>query len=159
MLGIDNSPAALTLAREWLQLGGVDAGLIRADMRRPLPLPDACVDGLLSTQVIHHALLATVRGTARELSRILRPGGLLFVSVPLGTEPEEPFVEVEPATFVPTTGPEQGLPHHIFTPQTLYELFPAFKLLELDEIGGRILTLLAVRLPATQGPEDAGREP
>ena len=145
VIGIDNSPTALGLTREWLTHEGLRAQLARADMRRPLPLPAACCDGVVSTQVIHHALLAIVRGTARELGRILRPGGVLFVSVPLGTDPEDTFEEVEPGTFVPTSGSELGLPHHIFTPEDLCALFPAFAVEELYSIDDRILTLLAVR--------------
>lgn len=164
LLGVDNSPMGLGLTRGWLKHEGLTAGLVQADMRRPLPLCAGGFDGLLSTQVIHHAQLDTVRATAREISRILRPGGVLFVSVPGELDPDETFVQIEPATFVPTSGPEKGLPHHIFTPEELRSIFPDFSVVELDQIDGRNIMLLGVRhLPAPHvgaglgGIHDAGR--
>jgi SAM-dependent methyltransferase len=159
VIGVDNSRTALNLSRQWLQHEGLRARLARAGMRRTLPLSDGVCDGLVSTQVIHHARLATVRGTARELSRILRPGGILFVSVPSGTDPEDTFDEVELGTFVPTSGSELGLPHHIFSAEELRTLFLDFTVLESDHIDGRILTLLAVRGPGLHGPAAAANCP
>jgi len=159
VIGIDNSPEALSLSREWLAQEGLPALLALADMRRPLPLPSGICDGVVSTQVIHHALLDTVRGTAREIHRILRPGGVLFVSVPSGTDPEDTFLEVEPGTFVPTGGDEMGLPHHIFSPEELASLFPGYTVLELDQVGGRIWTLLAIRPPGRRRSANAARRP
>lgn len=146
-IGIDRSPTGLRLAREWLDQEGLEAWLVLADVRRPLPLADAAWDALISTQVIHHALLSVVQGTAREISRILRPRGVLFVSVPSRADPEDACVEVKPGTFVPIRGSEAGLPHHIFSPEALAGLFPGFTILELYEIGDRMLTLLAIRSP------------
>jgi SAM-dependent methyltransferase len=156
VLGIDNSPTALRMSRQWLVEDGLDAALLLADMRLPLPLRSGACEAVLSTQVIHHALLETVRATARELCRILRPGGLLFVSVPLNPDPEDTFEAVEAGTLVPTSGPEKGLPHHFFEPDELCSLFPDLTILELDQIGGRILTLLGVR---HQPAPEPGRDP
>jgi len=145
VIGLDNSPKALSLSREWLTQEGLPARLVLADIRRPLPLRAGWCDALVTTQVIHHARLATVQGTAHEMARLLRPGGVLFVSVPSRTDPGETFTEVEPGTFVPTGGDEAGLPHHIFTAEGLAALFPGYTVLELDHIGGQIWTLLAIR--------------
>jgi len=159
VIGIDNSPTALRLARTWLAHEGLRARLALADMRRPLPLRDGAWDALVSTQVIHHALRDTVRGTAREIRRILRPGGVLFVSVPSGMDPDETFRQVEPGTFVPTSGDEAGLPHHIFSAEELSLLFPGCTVLELDQIGGRIWALLAVRRLGHRRPAGAAGRP
>jgi SAM-dependent methyltransferase len=145
VIGIDSSPAALNLSREWLTHEGLCARLARADMRQPLPLSGGVCDAVISTQVIHHALLATVRGTAREITRILRPGGVLFVSMPSGMDTEDTFQEIEPGTFVPISGREAGLPHHIFSAEELESLFSGYTVLEADLIDERIRTLLAIR--------------
>lgn len=152
VLGVDSSPTALGMSRKWLEQEGLLAGLAQVDIRRPLPLYAGSFDGLVSTQVIHHARLETVRATAREISRILRPGGLLFVSVPGELDSDETFAQIEPATFVPTSGPEKGLPHHIFTPEELCSVFPGFAVVELYVIDGRILTLLGVRQQSAATP-------
>ncbi len=139
--GVDNSAAGLQLTLSWLATEGLSAGLALSDVRRPLPFGNATFDAVLSTQVIHHALLETVRGTAREIGRLIRPGGLLFVSVPLGREPDQEYEEIEPGTIVPLDGPEKGLPHHIFAPHELPGLFPGFRPLELS-VRGEVVTLL-----------------
>jgi len=146
MTGLDNSPTALSMSREWAVAEGLAAGLVRADMRVPLPVPSAAFDALVSTQVIHHALLATVRRTAAEIGRVVRPGGMLYVTVPLEPDPEDEFEAIEAGTLVPVTGSERGLPHHFFTPDELRSILPAFRFLEERILGERILALLGVRI-------------
>jgi len=146
MTGLDNSPTALSMSREWAVAEGLAAGLVRADMRVPLPVPSAAFDALVSTQVIHHALLATVRRTAAEIGRVVRPGGMLYVTVPLEPDPEDEFEAIEAGTLVPVTGSERGLPHHFFTPDELRSVLPAFRFLEERILGERILALLGVRI-------------
>jgi tellurite methyltransferase len=143
--GLDNAPAGLNLARQWLDQEHLSAPLVLADMRQPLPFGDETFDGLLSTQVIHHAVLAIVIGTAREIDRVLKPGGVLFVTVPVGKKSAGRSTEIEPNTFVPLTGPEVGLPHHIFKPGELQELFPRFQVLDLSIRGGKVIALLALK--------------
>jgi SAM-dependent methyltransferase len=69
--GTDISPTGLRMTRDWLVEEGLVAGVVLADMRRPLPFCDGAFEGLLSTQVIHHAPIAAVRGTIREIWRVL----------------------------------------------------------------------------------------
>ncbi|MGH9058271.1 MAG: class I SAM-dependent methyltransferase [Acidimicrobiales bacterium] len=45
-----------------------------------LPLPDACVDRIIAAEVLEH--IPTDRLAIGELSRVLRPGGTMAVSVP-----------------------------------------------------------------------------
>jgi SAM-dependent methyltransferase len=145
VFGLDNSCTALRMTREWLAQEGLAAHLGRADMRQPLPMPAGALDALVSTQVIHHALLDTVRNTAADLGRVVRPGGMLFVTVPLQPDDEDTFEEIEPGTLVPVTGSEKGLPHHFFTPDELRSILPAFRILEERTLGDRILALFGVR--------------
>ena len=72
--GSDNAPTALKLTRQWLKQAGLTADLVLSDMRQPLPFRDNSFDALLSAQVIHHALLAAVLDTAREIERVVRTG-------------------------------------------------------------------------------------
>lgn len=51
-----------------------------------IPLPDACVDVVMSTQVIEH--ITDHETAAAELCRILKPGGHAVITVP---RPPEPF--------------------------------------------------------------------
>jgi SAM-dependent methyltransferase len=145
MTGLDNSPTALRLTGEWAAAERLEAALVRADMRAPLPLAEACFDALVTTQVIHHARLAGVRRTAAEIGRVVRPGGMLFITVPLTPDPDDEFEAIEPGTLVPITGRERGLPHHFFTSDELRTILPQFRVLQERLLGERILALLATR--------------
>jgi SAM-dependent methyltransferase len=144
-VGLDNAPAGLDLARQWLEQEPLTAPLVLADMRQPLPFPDEVFDGLLSTRVIHHARLAIILRTASEIARVLKPGGVLFVTVPAGKKSKGGSEEIEPHTFIPLTGFEKGLPHHIFSAEELQALFPQFEVLDLSLREAKEITLLAVK--------------
>jgi SAM-dependent methyltransferase len=141
----DNSPAALCLTRHWLAEQSLSAKLVLTDSRQTLPFRTGAFDGLLTTQVIHHAKLAVVRGTAAEISRVVRPGGLLLVTVPANVKSDGESVEIERNTFVPLTGSEKGFPHHIFTPEELCDSFESFRTFEVAVLGGVVIALLGVR--------------
>jgi SAM-dependent methyltransferase len=150
--GLDNAPTALRLAQKWLQEEQLEADLILSDMCQPLPFENESFDAVLSTQVIHHALLATVIGTAREIQRIVRPGGYIFISVPArkAIEADSPAPnEIEPNTFIPTSGSEKGLPHHLFAPDELRGIFPQFETLDLRVIDDQIMALTALKKSRT----------
>jgi SAM-dependent methyltransferase len=81
MTGFDASTAMLQLARRRL---GAGAGLLVADLSRPLPFPDATFDDVVASLVLHY--LEDWGPALAELRRILKPGGRLIVSV------DHPFV-------------------------------------------------------------------
>lgn len=145
--GLDNSPTALALAREWLAREALAADLFQADTRVRLPLTDQAFEALVSSQVIHHARLAQVLGAIAEIERVLKPGGLLLVSVPyyrpMAEMDEEMNAseEIEHHTFVPRQGPEMGLPHHLFTPEEFAAAFPGFEIVALQRHGKKVLAL------------------
>jgi SAM-dependent methyltransferase len=145
-VGLDISSTGLALTRAWLQEECLPGALVNADARRALPFATESFDGLLSTQVIHHARLAEVRLTIAEIWRVLTRRGIAFVTVAGRLHPGEPYEEIEPGTFVPLSGPEQGLPHHIFSEQGLRSELQAF---QIDEISyraeGRVLAAWLTR--------------
>jgi SAM-dependent methyltransferase len=53
---------------------------IVVDPEQSWPIPDASVDGVLSTQVLEH--VARLPITLAEMARVLRPGGALVLTVP-----------------------------------------------------------------------------
>jgi SAM-dependent methyltransferase len=104
--GIDNAIAVLTSTQHRLEDAGLTAHLVQRDIFDALPFADAFFDAIISVQVIHHARSAQIAALIDEMARILKAGGLLFVTVPhlqnLGTH----FQQIE-----------AGLPHHYFTPR------------------------------------------
>lgn len=146
--GMDNAPTALKMTRQWLGEDRLDAALVLADMRQPLPFADGAFDAVLSSDVIHHALLDTVMETAREIERLVRPAGMIQLSVPLRRDhlkDSREFDEIETNTFVPTVGMEKGLPHHFFTPDEFRAIFPGFQVMELEVIDECVIVLQALR--------------
>lgn len=141
--GLDISPTGLRLTREWVDEEGLEADLVLADMREPLPFRDDIFDGVLSTQVIHHARIAGVRRAISEIGRVLDSGGAAFVTVS-GRKDEQESEEIEPGTIVPLTGPEKGLPHHIFSEKALKKEFRDFHLMDVSvRAEGKVLVIVA----------------
>lgn len=131
--GMDNAPQGLAMTRHWLQAEGLDAELRLGDMLDRYPFEDSTFDAVLSISVIHHARLAQVQAVIAEIWRVLKPGGLAFIAVPWRDRVESgesDAEEIEPDTFVPLEGSEKGLPHHMFTEDTLRQAFGAFEILE-----------------------------
>ncbi len=142
VFGLDNSIEAIKASRAWLAEEKLEANLRVHDMKDCLPFDDRFFDAAVSVQVIHHARIATITHTVRELTRVLRPGGFLFVTVPTMRNQGTQFEEIEENTLVPLDGPEKGLPHHYFTPQELRGLFSSFDVqaIEIDNVEHYCLT-------------------
>lgn len=75
---IDLTSAAVVIARHSLQLFGLAGTVVEGDAEN-LPFRDASFDGVASHGVIHHT--PDTAKCVREISRILRPGGIAVVSV------------------------------------------------------------------------------
>ncbi len=131
VFGLDNSPEALKATHRWLADEGLEADLRLQDMTEKLPYQDGFFDAALCVQVIHHADMATISRVVGEISRVLKKGGYLFVTVPTLRNQAETFEQLEPNTFVPLDGPEKGLPHHYFTPEELREVFGGYDIVDI----------------------------
>ncbi|HSR48698.1 MAG TPA: class I SAM-dependent methyltransferase [Anaerolineales bacterium] len=149
--GLDLAPTGLRLAARWLDEESLRAPLVLSDARLPLPVRGAAFDGLLSTQVIHHGTLATIRAAVREVRRVVRPGGLVFITVPHRLDGDVSHEEIEPGTFVPRSGIEEGVPHHIFSPQELQAEMDGFRPIEVAPRGPVVLAFLGIREPDVAG--------
>jgi ubiquinone/menaquinone biosynthesis C-methylase UbiE len=82
----------LDVARDGLRAAEVGPGLrVLAGSALYLPLPDACVDAVVTLDVLQHLPLggADIRAL-REMRRVLRAGGLLFVRANAQSLPHAP---------------------------------------------------------------------
>jgi SAM-dependent methyltransferase len=137
MTGFDSSSHALALCRKWLEAEGLNADIREHRMELKFPYTDASFDAVISTQVIHHNLLKDILFTISEIERIIRPGGLIFITVPvLDENPKKSkgdwcLRELERGTYVPESGNESGILHHYFTEDELLDAFNGFEPLEV----------------------------
>ena len=78
VVGIDNSPAMLEVARKNLRaLGASNVDLVVGEASL-LPLEDGAVDAAFANMVLHHA--EDPEQMLREMSRIVRPGGTVAIT-------------------------------------------------------------------------------
>lgn len=135
--GFDAAPNALTMAQEWLQEEKLVASLKEHLMEKPFPYVDDFFDAVISIQVIHHNLMINIKKTISEIERVLKPGGLLFVTFPIlhpGPVKNKRYwklVKIEEGTYIPQKGIESGIPHHYFTLEEIPEVFSSFKILSI----------------------------
>ncbi len=114
-----------------------------------LPFADESFDAIISVRVIHHNRLALIQKTVQEMRRVLKPHGLIWITVPVpkGHDATDGR-EIEPGTWVPTSGIEKGLPHHLFTEDELQKLFQHFTILELQKFMLSHFSVLVEKPPA-----------
>jgi len=79
--GIDISPQGIKIAREWLKKEKLKANLKVGDVYKKLPYQNDFFDAIISTQALHHNKIENIRKLIKEIERILKPGGLIFVTV------------------------------------------------------------------------------
>ena len=78
VVGIDNSPAMLEVARKNLRaLGASNVDLVVGEASL-LPLEDGAVDAAFANMVLHHA--EDPEAMLREMARIVRPGGTVAIT-------------------------------------------------------------------------------
>jgi ubiquinone/menaquinone biosynthesis C-methylase UbiE len=78
VVGIDNAPAMLEVARENLRaLGASNVDLVVGEVAR-LPLEENAVDAAFANMVLHHA--EDPEATIREMARVARPGGTVAIT-------------------------------------------------------------------------------
>jgi ubiquinone/menaquinone biosynthesis C-methylase UbiE len=78
VVGIDNAPAMLEMARENLQaLGASNVELVLGEATL-LPLEEGVVDAAFANMVLHHA--EDPKAMLREMARVVRPGGTMAIT-------------------------------------------------------------------------------
>ncbi len=133
--GMDASPKALEMANKWLIEENEKAELHLDRIEHKFPYEDKFFDAIISIQVIHHNLMKDIIFTVREIERILKKDGVIFLTFPVlgtGSKLEKwELKEIEKGTYIPQKGQEKGLPHHFFTIEEINQVFNSFNLLEI----------------------------
>ena len=134
VIGVDPSSNALQKLRKQLKKLHLNARLIKGKFQS-IPMPDNSIDALISVQVLNHGTEKEVKKGIYEIARVVRPKGLIFITVPgriANGKVRYCLVrtaqKIEERTFVPTQGNEIGQPHFIYNKKLLFKHFQKFKI-------------------------------
>ena len=151
--GVDCDARVLELGKARLANSAppaVASNLVQADLSR-LPFAHGSFDLVVSVNVINHGDAATFRDYCRELDRVLKTGGHLFIY----TSPREAGErvrlpqtrELEPGTLVDIATPDGAMVHHFPTPAELREQFPRFAVHRWETVWAPIPFMGNVEMP------------
>ena len=133
--GLDYSKKGISSARILLMKKSLDAKLSVADAFSSLPYPDNFFDAVISIQVLSHSGEKGILNAISEINRVLRPKGIVFVTVPgriSNNKVRECLVraakKIAPNTYVPTKGSEIGLVHFIYNKKIILKHYSLFKI-------------------------------
>jgi SAM-dependent methyltransferase len=151
--GVDCDAQVLGLLKKRLKDAGLAAAgpyLAQADLNR-LPFRPGAFDLVVSIKVINHGYAATFRDYCRELDRVLKPGGRLFIMVSPFEFAEQVRLpqtrELEPGTLVDIATPDGTLVHHFPTPAELRDQFPRYQVHRWETIQTTISFMENVEMP------------
>jgi SAM-dependent methyltransferase len=131
--GLDSSRKAVVITKGLLakEKGKTERAVVASFAE--IPFSNNWFDAVLSIQTLQHGNETEVRRGISEITRVLKPDGLLFVTLPgRYAHGRERYClvttarQVEERTFVPTQGEEIGTPHHIFNKPMLLRYFSDF---------------------------------
>jgi SAM-dependent methyltransferase len=144
--GIDIAPEGIKIAKDWLKEENLKANLKVGDIYKKLPYQNNFFDAIISIQTLHHARIEKIRRLIKEMERILRPGGLIFVTVRRALRvkgwkknkivihrwkwkrKKVKYKVIGPRIYVPVEGGEKGLLHFCFNKELIKKEFESFKI-------------------------------
>lgn len=142
VIAFDLATMALKRAKTFIAEGshsqGVDVSKVhqyRGDMFESYPLQTASIDAAVAIQALYHGYREDLEKALLELSRVIKPGGLLIATFSknkeraglprkgedTGTTPQ--LLKVADKTFMPLSGREARMPHFYPDEDDLRELF------------------------------------
>jgi ubiquinone/menaquinone biosynthesis C-methylase UbiE len=136
--GIDIALKGIKITKDWLKKEKSRANLKVGNIYKKLPYPNNFFDALISTQTLHHNTINNIRKLIKEIERVLRDDGFLFITViRKGSKKEIPKEKmwkmkfIAPRTFVPLSHDEKGLIHCWFNKKLLRKEFNNFKIYDI----------------------------
>lgn len=136
IIGIDNSPSALKLAKNVLvelNLTG-RVRLLKIDIDQDISQLGK-FDIIIATLVIHHGYSKDITKRIQKLSSLLKPGGLFVFSAPSTKDPRfRTGYRAEAKMKIGTAQEDGDLPHHFFDKEELLKFFTGYKLIYTTHI-------------------------
>lgn len=131
----DGAKEGIKLCKMWLKKEKLKANVKVASFFNKFPFKDNFFDAVVSIWAIHHGTEKQVRYCIKEIERVLKPRGFIFIVV-TSTFKGRPVLEkkkIEPRTWIVTRGLEKSVPHHIFNKSMAKSYFKNFQILDLHK--------------------------
>jgi len=166
--GLDVAPVGLKITKDWLKQENLKANLKLGSFFKKLPYKDNFFDAIVAVQAISHGKIEDIQKVIKEMERILKPNGLIFVAFTqrskvknwrVGSIHKERFVADDgvsiikerrkvlgPQTLVPIDGTEKGLIHYMFDKTAIKKEFKDFKIHKLGLDSKKIRYVLLAEL-------------
>jgi ubiquinone/menaquinone biosynthesis C-methylase UbiE len=144
--GIDIADEGIKITKDWLKKEKLQADLKVGSIYKSLPYENNFFDAVISTNTIHHEKIENIRKAILEVERVLKPGGLIFMTLrkrkfrkfyPKFTiiesygHQKSSYKVLDARTYVPIDGCEKGLVHYLFNKKLIRKEFKDFKNLNI----------------------------
>jgi len=132
--GSDLSERAVEEARKRVAAAFLPGCIKHGDMVK-IEESDDSFDAVIAYNVVYHAYPEGMRTTIKEIHRILKAGGLLFVTFQAKSAPSFQRGKCAgPSTTVKRGGPEDGIPHTYLNRDEILSLLSSFAIDELNYV-------------------------
>jgi ubiquinone/menaquinone biosynthesis C-methylase UbiE len=137
--GIDIAKHGIKIAKRWLKEEGLNAKLKIGDIYKKLSYKNNFFDAIICIRTLNHGKIEWIRKAIKEMYRVLKPNGYVFVTVHKHISkkhiPKEKLYGIKwiaPRTYIILGGPEKGIPHYRFNKKILISEFRkvGFKVLD-----------------------------
>jgi len=136
--GIDYAPEGLRIIKSRLKKEKRKCSLKLSNVFNNLPYENNFFDAMISVQVLQHGKINKIKSAIKEIERVLKPGGLLFITLSgrISMGKVRPYLiktakKIAPRTYVPTKGNEAGLTHFIYNKKIIRGHYYNFKILKI----------------------------
>lgn len=131
--GIDVSQQAIEIAEKRFKEDKLEGNLTVGSIYKRLPYEDDFFDAVISFRTIHHARIRYIRKAIKEIERILKPHGLVFMTIRkrIPARRMTKHKMLDSRTYVPEEGDEKGIVHHLFNKRLLRKEFRNFRIHQL----------------------------
>lgn len=144
--GFDIAEEGIGQTKTWLKKENLKANLKVGSIYDKLPYPDDFFDAIISTQTFHHQKIQVIRRAIKELERVLKPRGLVFMTfrkrkfnknhlknaiIEKYGHQKNRYKVIAPRTYMPIEGGEKGLFHYIFNKKLIKKEFNDFKIINI----------------------------
>ncbi len=152
--GFDIAPVGLKITKDWLKQEKLRANLKLGSFFKKLPYKNNFFGAIVAVQAINHGRIKNIRKLIKEMERILKPNGLIFITFTqqskikdwrvnsiqkerfYGDDGVSTFEQSDkvlgPRTYVPIDGTEKGLIHYAFDKNAIKKGFKDFEIHRLS---------------------------